>query len=896
MSFWHRLKYLLPSYRRAQESDLQDELRSLHSMAAPGELGNLTLAAENARAVWGWNWLDSTAQDFRYSLRTLFRHRRITLVALVSLALGIGANAVVFSLIDALLLAPLPYPESDRLVLVASTPPDNPQQRNGLTRGECAGLHSATDVFNGFGCYTDGVYASIGEYNTTPGETAPVQIPGRYFTAGVGQALGMQPLIGRWFEPAEEAEGADRVLLISFRLWQGRFGGSPDVVGKRVRFNGDAATIIGVMPENFEFLDFRSDFWSPFQTPIAGRHSPARLLLGVARLKAGVVLPAAQAKMGQVGPGLLEHSPEIQKDWKIALRPLARQDEESLASEALNPLLILQGAVAFVLLIACANVAGLLLAQATTQHREIAVRTALGSSRWRILRQLLTHSVLLAFAGGVLGLFVGAMGLSALTKVLPAGLPATIYQMHLDSGVLLFTLAISAASGLVVGLAPALQISQTRPLEALRESGRSSTAGVRRQRLRSVFVAGQIALAFILLAGVGLMLNSLVRLANAPLGFDPNNIVTIDVHLPEARFRRPTGKVLDTSGALEMEIDPQMYRTSEQIRRNLAALSGVISAGGIAIYPPFSGSMNMPIRLEGKPTTEQQRSQFLPILPDYFRTLDVRVVQGREFTPQDSMGAAPVAVINTAMAQRFWPNENPLGKLVQVDSPILPNQPFREVVGVVDEVKQYPGQEGRPQLYVSYLQVAQQHDERLTNELRRMTFVARTSRLAAEITPAMQAAVSAADNALAASSVRTMRDTAFGSMQRRRTYAGLLGTFALIAVLLAAIGIYGVIAQIVSYRTNEIGIRMALGANGSRVRSLVLRQGLPLVFAGLIFGVLGAFAVTRVIRSSLFGVSATDPLTFSAAAVVLGATALLACYLPARRASRIDPMLALRHE
>lgn len=627
MSIWTRMKYLLPSYRRAQERDLQAELESLRSLAEPGELGNLTLAAENARAVWGWNWIDSTAQDFRYGLRTLFRHRRITLVALLSLALGIGANTLVFSFIDALLLAPLPYPESDRLVLAASGPQDNPRQKSGLTRGECRAMRDQTDIFASFGCYTDGVFASIAAYNST--ETPPAQIPGRYLTAGAAEALDMHPLLGRWFEDADEREGAPRVLLISYGLWQARFGGNPDVVGKLVRFNGDAATIIGVMPKNFEFLDFLSDFWTPFQTPAYGRQSPARILGGLARLKRGILLSEAQAKMDQVGPRLPGESQQTQKQWRIALRPLARLDEQSLASEALNPLLILQGAVAFVLLIACANVAGLLLAQATTQHREVAVRAALGSSRWRILRQLLTHSVLLSLAGGILGLFVGTVGLRVVAKVLPRGLPSDFYQMHLDSCVLLFSLVVSALSGLAAGIVPALQISHAQPLDALRESGRSSTAGVHRQRLRSVFVTGQIALAFILLAGAGLMLNSLIRLARAPLGFDPDNIVTVDVQLPEGKFRRPTSKML-ASGALEMEIDPQMFLTSEQIRNNLAAVPGVVSAGGIAIYPPFSGSMNMPIRLEGRQTAEQQRPQFLPILPDYFRTLDVRI-RGREF-------------------------------------------------------------------------------------------------------------------------------------------------------------------------------------------------------------------------------------------------------------------------
>jgi putative ABC transport system permease protein len=880
----------MPSYRRAEERDVEEELQSLRAMAEPNELGNLTLAAENARAVWGWNWLGNTAQDFRYGFRTLLRNRPVTAIALLSLSLGIGANTLVFSFLEALLFRDLPYPEPDRLVLISSTRPNNPRELDPLSRADCAALRDNTDVFEDFGCYTDPVSASIADFNST--EATAEQLTGRQITSGSARALGVHPLLGKWFTDADEREGADKVLLISFALWQGRFAGDRDVIGKIVRFNGEPATIIGVLPKDFEFLALGGDYWVPFQNPAYGTRSPARILGGLARLRANIALPQVQSKMDALAARLAEEFPETSKGAGIALRPLERLDVMDFSFDTRNPLVILQGSVAFVLLIACANAAGLLLAQSSTQHKEVAVRTALGASRVRIFRQLLTHSVLLSLGGGVIGLFVGLVGVRFLSHRLPAGLPPAVYEMPLNSDILLFTFAVSVLAGLIVGITPAFQISHATPLDAMRESSRSATAGRSRRRLRSIFVVGQLALALTLLVNVGLLLNSLVRLARDPLGFDPNNLVTVDIQLPEGKFRRPTSQVLP-SGALEMAIDPQMLQTSEQIRKNLATVPGVTAVSGIGINPPFGGAMNLPIRIEDSPAV---RAQFLPILPDYFMTLQVRVVQGREFTSRDVRGTQPVAVINQAMAQRSWPNENPIGKQVQIDSPTFPNQPFREIVGIVEEVMQYPGQQSRPQLYIPYLQLSPEHDERLSNPLRRITFIARRTGNLPEAVPAIKAAVSRADSSQAISSIRTMRDTAYHSLERRRIYVGLLGVFGFIAVVLAALGVYGVMAQVVSHRTNEIGVRMALGADHKRVRWMVIRQGGLLVGLGLLLGTVASLGLTRLIRNSLFGIQATDPFTFATAAGLLGAVALIACYLPARRASRIDPMLALRHE
>jgi len=893
MMIWRRLKYLLPFYRRAEEREIQDELESLRAIAGPRELGNLTIAAEKARAVWAWNWLDNLGQDVRYGWRTLLRHRRVTAVALLSLALGIGANTLVFSFINVLLLRPLPYPNPDRVLAVGFTPLNNPTQVSGLTRGNCVSLGRSNGVFEQFGCYTDPASASIADDN--PSANAPERLTGIQITAGVPRVLSVNPLLGRWFTDVEEGEGADRVVVISYGLWQRRFGGNRDVLGKMVRFDGEPAVIIGVMPVEFEFLDSRNDYWIPFRSPAYGAQSPARILGGVARLRPRVEISRAQSEMDAFALRLAEESPESNKGWSIQLRLLVQLDEMNLSGQYRSALWTSLGAVAFVLLIACANVAGLLLAQGTTQQKEVALRSALGSSRGRIFRQLLTHSILLSSAGGVLGVVVGWSGVQLLKKALPAGMPQAVYQTHLDAAVFLFTLAMSLSCGLIVGIAPAFQISHTHPLDAMRESGRSATSGLARQRLRSMFVAGQIALALVLLVGAGLMLDSLIRTANEPLGFDPDDLLTLDVQLPEGQFRRPTSTVL-ASGALEMEIHPQIYFRSERIRQNLAAIPGVITASGIAIHPPMGGTINMPVRLEGQQSGEPQRPQFLPVMPEYFKTLGIGVVQGREFGPQDTIGSLPVAVVNDSLARRYWPNENPLGKHVQIDTSLLPNQPLRQVIGVVSEVKQYPGQESRPQLYVPYGQMPPEHDERLSNDLRRITFVIRTLLPTAEIAEAAKAAVARADSSQAVYNIRTMRQTAFNSLQRRRVYVALIGIFGVVAVLLAVVGVYGVMAQVVSQRTTEIGIRMALGADPAQVRSFVIRQGSVLIGAGLLIGTAGALAITRALRSALFGVTSTDPLTFAAGILMLGGTALLACYIPARRASRIDPTIALRHE
>jgi putative ABC transport system permease protein len=567
-------------------------------------------------------------------------------------------------------------------------------------------------------------------------------------------------------------------------------------------------------------------------------------------------------------------------------------------------LLLLQGTVAAVLLIACANVAGLLLAQAGSQQRELAVQAALGSGTWRIVRQLLVHSLILSNVGGALGFGVGWASVRLMTKVvLPfagesygeaggGGLPRILYEVGVDESVLAFTFAVSIVCGLVAGIAPAFQVSHAQPVDVLRESNRSASASASRQRLRSIFVTAQIALALMLLVTSGLMLRGLMQMMSENIGFETTDLVTAQLQLPDHNFRRPTGRTLE-SGSLRMSIDPEMRINVERMRANLADITGVTAASGIAIYPPMSGALNLPVRVDD--ATAQQRPQFLPVLPDYFKSLQVRVVEGREFRPTDTPEAAAVAIVNASMARRFWPGKSALGKTVRLDTPMVPNDPARQIVGVVDDINQYPGQKDRPQLYVPFSQMPLIHDERLTNHLRDVTFVIRTRRPVHELNKSIEAAIAEVDSSQAISRIRTMEQTAFGAAQRRRVYATIIGTFGAIAVLLAVIGVYGVMAHMVTQRTNELGIRIALGAAPPQLRRLVIRHAGVLIGCGLAAGVLGSLALARAIRGALYGMSPTDPLTFVLSAVLVGLIALAASYIPAWRASRISPMIALRH-
>jgi putative ABC transport system permease protein len=876
--------------RRGLDADVQEEIESHLAMRAElnrqagvpeseamqtarKQFGNTTSVREQIYEFNGFAALDALRRDVRTGLRTFGRYPGITCVALLSLALGIGANSLAFSFVNVLLFPDLPYPRPDRLVI-----PDDP-----LTAAECLALRDQTaDIFQDFGCFADAPPAGASLADERPGSSAEY-LMGQGLTAGAGRALAVTPRVGRWLSETNETSSAERAIVISHDLWQRRFNGTSDVPGTPVRIDGEIATIIGVMPKGFGFLNWGVDYWYPLRRHELEAHGEERGLGAVARLGENRTIAQAQAILSVVLARRADTSSNSTPKPPVLFTRLDHFAQDQFQETAL----LLQSAVGFVLLIACANVAGLLLTQAVSQQREIAVRTAIGSGTWRIVRQVLVHSVLLFSAGGLLALAVGWAGVRLMTHVVmpyansfgeSRGGPAPgIADAGIDAWVLLFTFATALICGLLAAIAPALQVSRTQPLDVLRESSQSATSGIARQRLRSVFVTVQIGLAFVLLVGVALMLNGMVRTLNQNIGFDMNNLVTARLLLPAGSERSA------------------MTLNTERMRQNLEAIPGVLSATGIAIYPPLSGAVNFPVQVDDRVLLNDQTAQFLPILPGYFKTLGADVIQGQEFGVHENTGNARVAIVNEAAARRFWPNESALGKTIQIQSRQLPTEPPRLVIGVVREVSQYSGQASRAQLYVPYSQLHGAGDERLSRQLRSLTFIVRTPRPAPEVASEIGEAIGLADRHQAVSSVHAMRHTAFAATYRRGAFIGLIGLFGIIAVVLALTGVYGVMANIVSQRYGEFGIRMALGAAPGQIRRLVIRQGSILIGIGLLLGILLSLGVTRVLRTFLFGISPTDPLTFLFGAVLLGGIALLACLIPAWRASRADAITALRH-
>jgi predicted permease len=886
--------------RRTIDAEVQEEIESHVRMRAERnqqagmtedeavlqarrQFGNASSVREKIYHFNGFGILDELGMDLRASLRTLRRYPGVTAVALLSLALGIGANTLAFSFVNVLIFSTLPYPKSDQLVI----------HDDGVTADECRALReNATDAFEEIGCVAGGESRGASLADENAGDLLPEHLYGQRLTAGALRALAIRPLIGRWFSDSDEVEADGRVAVISHGLWQRRFGGSSDVLGKRVRIDGEAVRIIGVMPNEFEFLRSNVDYWVPARTDAPESASQDRSFGLIARLRPSVTVEQAQSRVD----ALIARRPEGPVGRSQPARVLLTPMEQFVRTQLQDLALILQGTVLFVLFIACANVAGLLLTQALSQQREAAVRAALGAGVWRIVRQTLVHSIVLFCAGGLLGLAVGWVGVRIMVNVvLPSasseygaprgGLPRAISETSVDGVVMAFTFAISVICGLVAAIAPALHTSHAQPLDALRESNQSATPGVGRQRLRSAFVMVQISLAFVLLVGAALMLNGLTRAVNQNLGFDSANLLTVRVQLPPAK----------PSNSDAIQLDPKLRFNSEQMRQNLASIPGVASASAIAISPPLSGVVNIPIQINaGK--SQNLRAQFLPIMPDYFRTLGVAVVQGREFGLGDTADSVPVAIVNETAARQFWPNESPLGKQIRIDSTELPTELARQVIGVVTEVKQYSFQEFRPQLYLPYSQLEVIRNERLDSQLRALTFIVKTQRPAPEIAPSIAAAINRADSTQAISSITTMRNTAFAGAYRRSVIVRLIALFGAIAVVLAVIGVYGMMAHMVRHRFNELGIRIALGAAPGQIRGLVIRRGGRLIGVGLLTGFVLSLALTRFIRSLLFGASATDPMTFVLGILLLGGVALLACYIPAWRASRIDAIAALRHD
>ena len=836
------------------------------------ELGRVERTVEQNPAVPGaarrTNVLADFWQDARYAARVLLKNPGFTLVAVLALALGIGANSAIFSVVNAVLLRPLPYAEPERLVTVweddtkGGFPKDTPAAANYID------WRDQNQVFEGMAAIADQ------SYNLT-GAGEPERLDGRSVSASLFPLLGVEPQLGRAFLPQEDAPGANRVVVLSHGLWQRRFGGDPSILGRPVNLNGANHEVVGVMPQHFQFPDPKDQLWTPIaftqqEAANRGRH----YLQVVARLKPNVTVEQAQAEMTTIAARLQQQHPEQNRDLGATVVPL----HEHLVGNIRPALLVLLGAVGFVLLVACANVANLLLARAAVRQKEIAVRVALGASRLRLVRQFLTESVLLAACGGAVGLLLAVWGTGLLKTFIPENV-SQVRSITIDGRVLGFTLLVSLLTGLVFGLAPAAQASRFDLNETLKEGGRDSAQGSRGNRVRGLLVIAEVAVSLVLLIGAGLLINSFVRLRGVDPGFTSDNLLTMSIVLPREKY-------------------PDYQRRAafyDEMVSRVEALPGVKSAAVTNWIPLVLQGDSITFGVEGRPDPAPSQGKRPAVVtravhPHYFRTMGIRLLQGRALDERDRADTPNVAVISETMARKHFAGEDPVGRRITPGAADSTNaDDWITVVGVAQDVRQVElGAEPKPQMYVPYAQGWSAFAPRY--------LIVSTNVEPLSLASAVRGAVWSIDRDQPVADVRTMREVLSASLARQRFSTLLLGVFAAVALLLASVGIYGVMSYSVAQRTHEIGIRMALGAQRGDVLRLAVGQGMKLILVGIGLGLVAAFALTRVMESLLFGVSATDPVTFAAISLVLVFAGLLASYVPARRATKVDPMIALRYE
>jgi putative ABC transport system permease protein len=797
----------------------------------------------------------------------LWKSPGFTLVTVLALALGIGANTAIFSVVNTVLLRPLPYPNGERIVFIGEWAQQVPEmsvsypnfidwREQQQTMEQIAAFRSANYVLTG-----------VGE---------PERLDGRQVSAAFFNVLGVTPALGRNFSPDEDKPGGNPVALISHGFWQRRLGADPSILNKPIQLSNESFTVIGVLPQTFEWqspvdvfvpIGLRSD-----QANMAERgNHPGIYVLGL--LKPNVSVEQARTEIKAIAERLAKQYPHSNGGNSAVLDSL-----QARAVEDIRPaLLILLAAVGFVLLIACANVANLLLARAASRSKEIAIRTALGAGRMRIIRQLLTESLLLSVMGGALGLLFAMWGIDALLAALPEDVPRLIVAgIGLDAPVLVFTLGVSILTGLLFGLAPALQASKSNLNETLKDGGRTS-AGVGRQRVRNLLVVSEVALSLLLLVSAGLLIKSFMRLQQTDLGFDPENVLTLRVPLPEARYKE----------------NGQVENFWDELLRRVRALPGVESAG-LTRGLPMNGGIESGVMLEGQETTNPREVTVAVNLyaePGYFKAMSIPLVSGRYLSEQDTKDAPLVVMVDEMFVARFSPNADPIGKRLRIGGD---RAALRTIVGVFKHMKHYGAdEEGRVEIYTPYRQVPA---ESFAAANRSLWLAVKTKGDPTSLAPAIRNEVLQMDKDQPISNVGTMEQIVAATVAPQKFATWLLAVFAAAAMLLAAIGIYGVMAYSVTQRTHEIGIRMALGAGRRDVLRMVVSQGMKLAFIGVALGLAGAFALTRLMSSLLYGVSATDPLTYGGVSLLLASVALLACLIPARKATRVDPMIALRYE
>ena len=804
------------------------------------------------RTLWG---------DVRYGARLLVKHPGFTSVAMIALALGIGATTAIFSVVNAVLLRPLPYENPERLVQV---------WENNLPRGWVQDPVSPRNFIDWQGQSRSFEALAAYEYEsfTLTGSDASERIGGALVSASLIEVMGTRPALGRGFLSEEDRRGVARVVILSDRLWQRRFGARPDVIGQSLILNNESFTVVGVMPPAFQFPSQSVDLWA---TPAFDPSRPRsdHFLYAVGRLKPTVSLRQAREEMDHIARQLAEQYPDTNKDFGVTLISL----HEQVVGKIRPALLILLGAVVLMLLIACVNVANLLLARATARQKEIAVRTALGASRLRLIRQHLTESLLLAGLGGCCGLLLSVWGVDLLVAASAGTLPRA-KEISIDGRVFGFTLTISLVTGILFGLAPALRSSTPDLNQFLKEGVKGVAGGWRQSRAQSVLVVAEITLGLVLLIGAGLLIKSYARLQQVDPGFSPENVLTAQLSLPQSKYPEERQQALFFQQTLE----------------RIQTLPGVEYAGAVSDLPFSQSRTSRSFGIEGRPAVsdgESLNADHRKISPHYFRAMGIRLLRGREFTERDAKNAPGVIIINEAMARRFFPHENPLGRRLLLGASESGEQKAWEIVGVVADIKHGNlAEERKPEMYVPYMQ----HPHSW------MFLAIRGASDPRTLIAAVRNAVREVDPEQPAYNVMTMQERIEKSIAPQRFNTLLLGVFAVVAIALAAVGIYGVVSYSVAQRTREIGVRLALGAQSGDILRLVVGQGMLLTMIGIGLGLAAALLLTRLMASLLYGVSATDPFVFAGIAVLLAFVALLACYIPARRATKVDPMIALRYE
>jgi putative ABC transport system permease protein len=818
--------------------------------------------------------MENLLYDFRYGFRTLMKNPAFSVVAILAIMLGTGANSAIFSVVNAILLRPLAFNEPDRLVMVWGNNVKSGVPQYPLSVLDFLDYREHNQVFEQVASF------AYEDFNLSAGEE-PEHYPGSIVSANFFSLLGVNPTVGRAFAPEEDQAGADRVVILSNGLWKRRFGADPNLVGQTILLNGASFTVVGVMPSNFQspnaqdnpqiWVPMSFDGGDPFRLPASAggsefKNRTHRFLIGVARLKPGVTISQAQADMETVARQIEQQYPDINTGLSVNIVSLHKQ----IIGNIKPALLVLLVAVGSVLLIACANVANLLLARAAGRQKEFAIRAALGAGRLRLIRQLLTESLLLALIGGALGLLFAFAGIKLLLSLNPPNIPR-LGEINVDGRVLGFTLLVSILTGVVFGLVPALQASRPDLNETLKEGSRGSTGGRGRQQVRGLIVISEVVVTTVLLIIAGLMIKSFWSLQNVNPGFNPANTLTMMVNLAPAKYSE-THQVRDFYDVLLKRIE---------------TLPGVQSVGAVTNLPLTSTVVRFRFTIDGRPPAtpgERLVATTGAVNSNYFRAIGIPLLKGRYFTEQDRDKSPPVIIINDTMARRHWPGEDPIGRRLTLPSL---GGISREIVGVVGDIK-HSGldTESGAQMYLPYPQQPWNF----------MSLVVRAQSDPTKMAGAVRHEIAALDTNQSAYDVKTMQQVVSESVSQPRLYTLLLGVFAAVAMILAAVGIYGVMNYLVTQRIHEIGIRMALGAQASHIFKMIVGQGMLLVLIGVVAGLVAAFLLTRIMESLLFGVSARDLATFLGIPIVLAVVAFLSIYIPARRAMRVNPMVALRQE